>query len=70
MTTTTQPRLIDDLNALHAAYVVSINAAIEAGHEADTAELAAAYDREAVEMIAVREGRTDMLPLKVRGARR
>jgi hypothetical protein len=70
MTTPAPTRLIDDLNALHDSYVVAINSAIESGHEADTAALADAYDGEATEMVAVREGRTDLLPLRVRGRRR
>ena len=70
MTTSTPTRLIDDLNTLHDSYVAAINNAIESGHEADTAELAAAYDGEATEMVAVREGRTDLLPLRKRGRRR
>ena len=70
MTTSTPTRLIDDLNTLHDSYVAAINNAIESGHEADTADLAAAYDGEATEMVAVREGRTDLLPLRVRGRRR
>lgn len=53
--------LSQDLDVLHAAYVQAINTAIEAGHDADVADLAAAYDREATLMVAQREGKTHLL---------
>jgi hypothetical protein len=57
-------RLIDDLNTLHDGFVVAINMAV-ADNDLDRADrLAAEYDEEAIEMIAVREGRTDLLPLR------
>lgn len=57
-------RLIDDLNTLHDGFVEAINIAV-ADNDLDRADrLAAEYDQEAIMMIAVREGRTDMLPLR------
>ena len=57
-------RLIDDLNALHASYVDTVNAAVTEGDLDRAAELAAAYDTDAITMIAEREGRTDQLPIR------
>ncbi len=58
------PRLIDDLNVLHDRYVESVNAAV-GENDLDRADrLAAEYDEEAILMIALHEGRTDMLPLR------
>lgn len=68
MTTTTKPRLIDDLNALHGSYVSAINTAVAADDMVAVHELAAAYDREATQMVAEREGKTHLLPLKRRAA--
>ena len=68
MTTTTKPRLIDDLNALHASYVSAINTAVAGDDLTAVHELAAAYDREATQMVAEREGMTHLLPLKRRAA--
>lgn len=65
---TTAPRLIDDLNALHARYVAAINAAVATGDQARVDELAAGYDTEATWMVAEREGKTHLLPLKPRAA--
>lgn len=57
-------RLIDDLNTLHDGFVEAINIAV-ADNDLDRAyRLAAEYDEEAIEMIAIHEGRTDMLPLR------
>lgn len=56
-------RLIDELNELHATYVHAVNAAVAAG-DLDRAEhLAAAYDDDAVRLVAEREGKTHLLPL-------
>ena len=56
-------RLIDDLNVLHDRYVESVNIAV-ADNDLDRADsLAAQYDEEAILMVALYEGRTDMLPL-------
>jgi hypothetical protein len=58
------PRLIDDLNALHDRFVESVNIAI-GDDDLDRADrLAAEYDDEAILMVALHEGRTDMLPLR------
>jgi hypothetical protein len=57
-------RLIDDLNTLHDGFVEAINIAV-ADDDLDRADrLAAEYDEEAIVMIAVREGRTDLLPIR------
>jgi hypothetical protein len=58
---TNQTRLIDELNALHATYVQAINVAVEAGDLGLAAELAAEYDRDAILLMAEREGRQDLL---------
>jgi hypothetical protein len=56
-------RLIDDLNTLHDGFVEAINIAV-AEDDLDRADrLAAEYDEEAIMMIAVHEGRTDLLPI-------
>ena len=58
------PRLIDDLNVLHDRYVESVNTAV-GENDLDRADrLAAEYDEEAILMIAVHEGRTDLLPIR------
>lgn len=64
----TTPRLIDDLNDLHTRYVRAINSAVESGDESAVQELAAGYDAEATWMVAAREGKTHLLPLKRRAA--
>ena len=56
-------RLIDDLNALHASYVDAINTAVASDDLSTAAELAGDYDRDAIVMMAEREGRQDLLPL-------
>jgi hypothetical protein len=57
-------RLIDDLNVLHDRYVESVNTAV-AENDLDRADsLAAQYDEEAILMVAVHEGRLDLLPLQ------
>jgi hypothetical protein len=57
-------RLIDDLNALHDGYVEAINLAIADDDLGRAERLAAEYDEEAIVMIAVHEGRTDLLPIR------
>jgi len=57
-------RLIDDLNALHDGYVEAINVAIGDDDDDRAHRLAAEYDEEAILMIALHEGRTDLLPLR------
>ena len=56
-------RLIDELNALHASYVDAINAAVSHDDLTTAAELAGDYDRDAIMLMAEREGRQDLLPL-------
>ena len=56
-------RLIDELNALHASYVDAINAAVAHDDVTTAADLAADYDRDAILLMAEREGRQDLLPL-------
>ena len=57
-------RLIDDLNILHDGYVEAVNLAVAADDLDRADRLAAEYDEEAIQMIAVHEGRTDLLPLR------
>ena len=57
-------RLIDDLNVLHDGFVEAVNLAV-AEDDLDRADrLADEYDEEAILMIAVHEGRTDLLPIR------
>ena len=57
-------RLIDDLNVLHDGFVEAVNLAV-AEDDLDRADrLADEYDEEAILMIAVHEGRTDLLPMR------
>lgn len=57
-------RLIDDLDALHSRYVDAVNRAV-AADDLDLADrLADGYDQEAIELIAVREGKTHLLPIR------
>lgn len=58
-------RLIEELNTLHASYVDAINTAIADDDDALATELAAGYDRDALLLVADREGRRDLLPLSV-----
>jgi len=58
---TKQTSLADELNALYANYVESINNAVAADDLARAAELAESYDRDAILMMAEREGRQDLL---------
>jgi hypothetical protein len=59
---TSQTRLTDELDALYAGYVESINDAVAADDLALAAELAESYDRDAIVLMAEREGRQDLLP--------
>ena len=56
--------LLDELNELHASYVVAINQAVADGQPGDAEELAANYDADAIELIAKREGKTHLLPIQ------
>jgi hypothetical protein len=63
---TTPRRLIDELNDLHAEYVDQVNRAIAEDDEVRAYQLAEDYDTEAVQMVAEREGKTHLLPLRRR----
>jgi hypothetical protein len=56
--------LLEELNELHASYVVAINQAVADGAVARAEELAVNYDADAIELIAEREGRTHLLPIR------
>lgn len=56
--------LVEELNDLHAAYVALINLAIEQDDFARAEELAAAYDDDAIQLMAEREGKTHLLPIR------
>ena len=60
--------LIQDLDALHASYVVAVNEAIAADDLASAEELALAYENDAIQLMAEREGLTHLLPLRRRPA--
>ena len=56
-------RLIDELNELYAHYLREINSAVARDDLAAAELLAQAYEDDAVQLMAEREGRTAMLPL-------
>ena len=56
-------RLIDELNTLHASYVHAINVAVADDDLARAERLAEEYDRDAIQLIAEREGKTHLLPI-------
>jgi len=56
--------LIEELDALHATYVAAVNEAIEADDQASAEVLALAYEDEAIQLMAEREGLTHLLPLQ------
>jgi hypothetical protein len=60
--------LLEDLNDLHASYVEAINMAVGADDYARAHQLAADYDTEAIQLMAEREGKTHLLPLRRRSA--
>lgn len=64
--TSTAPRLIDELNELHASFVAGVNNAVEAGDLVRAVELARVYDDEATRLVAERENKTHLLPLRRR----
>jgi len=68
MSTMTPTRLIDDLNVLHASFVEGVNRAAGDGDLARAVELARQYDLEATRMVAEREGKAHLLPLRTRRA--
>lgn len=57
-------RLVDELNVLHSSYVTAINGAIEQNDLVRAEQLAHAYDDEAIRLIAEREGKTHLLPIR------
>jgi hypothetical protein len=57
-------RLIDDLNTLHDGYVDAVNRAVASGDLDRADRLAAEYDEEAIELVAVHEGKTHLLPIR------
>ena len=56
-------RLIDELDLLHDSYVTAINVAVEQNDMTRAEQLAQAYDDEAIQLIAEREGKTHLLPI-------
>jgi hypothetical protein len=62
-------RLIDELNELHDYYAAKIEAAIGRDDIASAESLAQAYEDDAVQRMAEREGLTHLLPLQPFGTR-
>jgi len=62
-------RLIDQLNELHAHYARRIEAAVAGDDVASAQGFAQAYEDEAVQLMAEREGLTHLLPLAPFGSR-
>ena len=62
---TNQTRLTDELNALYANYVESINDAVAADDLALAAELADSYDRDAIVLMAEQRGARTCCPTSV-----
>lgn len=62
-------RLIDELNELHDYYAAKIEAAIGRDDIATAESLAQAYEDDAVQRMAEREGLTHLLPLQPFGTR-
>jgi hypothetical protein len=60
-------RLIDELNELHASYVRAVNTAVESDDLERAERLAEAYDADAIQLIAEREGKTHLLPIRRAG---
>ena len=56
-------RLIDELNELHDYYASKIETAVGRDELAAAASLAQAYEDDAVQLMAEREGLTHLLPL-------
>ena len=57
-------RLIDELDTLHASYVRAINVAVADDDLARAERLAEEYDHDAIQLIAEREGKTHLLPIR------
>lgn len=60
-------RLIDELNQLHDDYATKVEAAIGRDDLATAEQLAQAYEDDAIQLMAEREGLTHLLPLKRTG---
>ena len=57
-------RLIDELNELHDFYASKIEVAITGDDVAAAEQLAQAYEDDAIQLMAEREGLTHLLPLQ------
>ena len=57
-------RLIDELNELHDFYASKIEVAIASDDVAAAEQLAQAYEDDAIQLMAEREGLTHLLPLQ------
>ena len=55
--------LLQELDQMHANYVDAVNSAVETGDTDLAEELGRSYDHEATILVAVRENKTDLLPL-------
>jgi hypothetical protein len=58
------PTLLEELNDLHAGYVGAVNTAIDGNDYARAEALAAMYEDDAIQLMAEREGKTHLLPLR------
>lgn len=56
--------LLEELNDLHAGYVGAVNLAVEQNDVARAEELAVMYEDDAIALMAEREGKTHLLPLR------
>ena len=57
-------RLIDELNELHDFYAAKIEVAVSSDDVAAAEQLAQAYEDDAIQLMAEREGLTHLLPLQ------
>lgn len=58
------PTLLEELNEMHAFYVAAINVALTEDDLTRADELAQAYDHDAIELVAARENKTHLLPIR------
>ena len=58
------PTLLEELNEMHAFYVAAINVALTEDDLTRAGELAQAYDHDAIELVAARENKTHLLPIR------
>ncbi len=61
--------LFQDVDALHDSFVAAVNLAVAEGDLRRAEALAHAYDDEAGALLAEREGKTHLLPLRRRARR-